>query len=232
MKIKIAFIALLIVAKLGAQETYKYTVDLTQLTNDELKVVLLTPKVSKPEILFYMPKIVPGTYNISNFGKFIRQVKAFDKSGKQLPVTMLPDSNGWKIKKANTLYKLEYTVEDTWDAAFKHQVYAMAGTNFEAGKNFSINNCGMFGYLDGMKKLPFELSFTRPAGFYASTALVPVTDEVNKVVFRCDNADRLYDSPIMFCLPDTTTIRVGVTDVLVSVYSPKKLITSKSIAEN
>ncbi|MBI1779975.1 MAG: peptidase M61 [Sphingobacteriales bacterium] len=226
----LAFVA--VSAFAHAQDGYKYSVDLTKLTNDELKVELLTPKVTRSEIIFYMPKIVPGTYNISDFGKFVRNVKAYDKAGKSLPVATQSDSNAWKIKNATKLYKIEYTVEDTWDAKFKHNVYEMAGTNFEAGKNFAINTCGIFGYLDGMKKLPFELNFTRPVNFYASTAMVPVSTSAEKDVFRCDNADRLYDSPVMFCVPDTTTIKVGVTDVLVSVYSPKHLITSKGVADN
>ena len=215
-----------------AQNSYQYAVDLTNPSNDELKIVLVTPKITKTEIVFFMPKIVPGTYTNSDFGKFVHNIKAFNKAGKPLPVSALPDSNSWKIKNANFLYRLEYIVEDTWDAPFKHGVYEMAGTNFEEGKNFSLNTCGIFGYFDGLKKLPFELSFTRPANFYASTGLVPVSTTDTKDVFRCNNADHLYDSPIMFCVPDTTVIKVGITDVLVSVYSPKKLISSKFVAEN
>jgi predicted metalloprotease with PDZ domain len=215
-----------------AQDSYQYSVDLTKPVNDELKIELLVPKITKPEIVFYMPKIVPGTYTNSDFGKFLHNLKAFDKAGKALSVTAQADSNSWKIKKANTLYRLEYTVEDTWDAKFKHNVYEMAGTNFEENKNFSLNTCGIFGYFEGLKKLPFELSFTKPAGFYGSSGLVAVSNTVNKEVFRCDNADHLYDSPIMFCIPDTTVIKVGATDVLVSVYAPKKTITSKFVAEN
>lgn len=231
MKFLISVALLLTVSAAQGQRSYQYAVDLTHLTNDELKVVLLTPEVTRQEIFFYMPKIVPGTYNNSNFGKFVKNVKAFDKAGKLLPVAIQPDSNSWKIKKANSLYRIEYNVEDTWDAAFKHNVYEMAGTNFEEGKNFVINNCGVFGYLDGYRDIPFELSFTRPANFYASTALAPVSTSSNKDVFRCDNLDRLYDSPIMFCVPDTTTIKVGNTNVLVSVYSPKKQLQSGAIAE-
>lgn len=215
-----------------AQTTYKYSVDLTKPVGDELKVDLLVPKITKPEIIFYMPKILPGTYTNSDFGKFVRNLKAFDKAGKSLPVTAQADSNSWKIKKANTLYRLEYNVEDSWDATFKHGVYEMAGTNFEENKNFSLNTCGVFGYFEGLKKLPFELQFTKPAGFYGSTGLVPVSTSATQDVFVCNNADHLYDSPIMFCVPDTTVIKVGNTDVLVSVYAPKKLITSKYIAQN
>jgi predicted metalloprotease with PDZ domain len=231
-KFFIAALLLFTIAFSKAQDKYSYSVDLTKLNNDNLTVELLTPTITTTEAIFYMPKIVPGTYTNSDFGKFVRQIEAFDKNGKALPIKALPDSNGWQISKAKKLYKIVYQVEDTWDAAFKHNVYEMAGTNFEAAKNFVLNTCGLFGYLDGLKKLPFELSFTKPTGFYASTGLVPVSTSVTSDVFICNNADHLYDSPIMFCLPDTTMLKIGNTDVLVSVYAPKKMITSKFVADN
>ena len=127
-------IAAAICIKATAQNSYHYSVDLTKVNNDELKVELVTPEVTEQEIVFHMPKIVPGTYMNSDFGKFVHNVKAYDKSGRQLQVTALPDSNSWSIKKATKLYKIEYNVEDTWDSKVKHAVYEMAGTNFEEGK--------------------------------------------------------------------------------------------------
>lgn len=216
----------------AGQSLYQYKVNLNEVTNDELKVQLIVPKITQSEIVFYLPRIVPGTYVNSDFGKFIHAVKAFDKVGKNLSVTPLPDSNSWKIKNADKLYKLEYSVEDTWDTKIKHNVYEMGGTNFEEGKNFVINTFGLFGYFEGMKKNSFEIEFTKPANLFASTPLLPVSTSSTTDIFRCENADHLYDSPIMYCVPDTTTIKVGNSDILVSVYSPKKMVTSKYIAEN
>jgi predicted metalloprotease with PDZ domain len=106
----------------------------------------------------------------------------------------------------------------------------MCGTNFESDKNFVINTPGLFGYFEGMKKIDFELSFTKPAGFYGATGLKPLSSDAVKDVYRCRNADELYDSPIMFSMPDTATIKVGHSDVLVAVYSPKKMASAKFIA--
>jgi predicted metalloprotease with PDZ domain len=83
-----------------------------------------------------------------------------------------------------------------------------------------------------MRNLPFELTFTKPAGFYAATALVPTSVTAATDVFRCLIADHLYDSPIMYALPDTITLKVGKTDVLIAVYSPNKKATAKYIAQN
>lgn len=215
----------------NAQTSYQYSVDLNKVSNDQLTVELIAPQISKKDIVFYFPKIVPGTYMNSNYGKYIHNLKAFDKGGSELSVKQSGD-NSWDIKRANKLYRITYNVEDTWDSDIPNKVYTMCGTNFEEGKNFVINTPGLFGYFDGMKKLSFDLSFTKPQGFYAATGLIPVSTTSTHDMFHCVSADELYDSPIMFSLPDTTTIHIGNADVLVAVYSPKKKATSKFIASH
>lgn len=217
--------------QLAAQPMYKYNVDLTKVTDDQLSVNLVCPAIAKDEINFYLPKIVPGTYMNSNYGKYVHNLKAFDKNDKELPVTQSGD-NGWTIKKAKKMYRISYDVEDTWDASISNMVYSMCGTSFEAGKNFVLNTPGLFGYFEGMKKMPFEISFTKPAGFYAATGLKPAETNAESDKFICENADHLYDSPIMYSLPDTTSIKVGNAEVLIAVYSPRKQATSKFIAAN
>ena len=214
-----------------AQQSYRYSTDLTAVKNDQLHVVLKCPRVLASATTFYMPKIVPGNYRNGDYGKFVHDFKAFDSNGAALPVTKLTE-NSWRIARANTLAKIVYDVEDTFDTTIPNDVFGMSGTNFEEGKNFVLNTCGIYGYLDKMKNLPFELSITKPKGFYGSTGLIPAKSTETLDVYHCRNADHLYDSPIMFCLPDTTTVSVGQTKVLVSVYSPRKLVSSSFIAQN
>src|SRR6476620_2469661 len=136
--------ALLTATAMGHQ-VYQYSVDLTKVDNDQLTVNLLAPQTTQKEIKFYMPKIVPGTYMNSNYGKYVHNLQAFDKAGKALPVSKFGD-NGWTIKNAGKLYRLSFNVEDTWDATINNKVYTMCGTSFEAGKNFVLNTPGLFGY--------------------------------------------------------------------------------------
>lgn len=212
-------------------QSYQYSVNLNDAADDKLKVTLICPPVSTQEIRFFMPKIVPGTYMNSNFGKYVHDLKAFDKDGATLPANR-KDDNSWTIRDAQRLYRITYSVEDTWDSQIDNQVYEMVGTSFEAGKNFVINTCGVFGYLEGMKKTPFEISFTKPEGFYAATGLKPVTTTNTADKFVCTNVDELYDSPIMYSLPDTATLKVGGADILIAVYSPNKIAHAKFIATN
>ena len=224
-------ISIFTLTAIKAQNNYRYMVDLTKVQDDQLTVELLCPAITAKQTTFYLPKIVPGTYMNSNFGKYVHDLKAFDKSGKQLPSNKKSD-NSWEIKSANKLHKITYRVEDTWDSDIKNKVYSMAGTNFEAGKNFVINTPGLFGFFNELKKTGFQLTFTKPQNFYAATGLKPVSSNPTTDVFYCNNADELYDSPIMFSIPDTTSITVGNSDVLIAVYAPKKQFTSKFLAAN
>lgn len=213
-----------------AQQKYVYEMDLTKVEDDKVTVRLTTPAISKSSIVFHFPKIIPGTYRIADYGKFIHDVKAFDKSGKALKVKSISD-NSWQISNADKLATVEYKVDDTWDVPAGDGIYPMAGTNIEAGKNFVINPPGFFGYFEGMKGNAFELKFKKPANFYAATPLKAVRSGAEEEVFELENVDHLYDSPIMFSVPDTTTIKLGNTDVLVAIYSPKKQVQSKFIAQ-
>ncbi|OEK04513.1 M61 family metallopeptidase [Roseivirga misakiensis] len=243
------FLGILITASTWAAKPYKYTVYLTKADNDKVLVELTTPKIKKGEITFYLPKIVPGTYAIADYGRMISEFKAFDKKGRELETERI-DSNSWKISNAKKLRKITYLVEDTYDTTLEGpDIFQPAGTNIEADKNFIINPSGFFGYFEGMKKEPFEISFLRDQSFYGATGLkadqigVQKLSKLNQEIVSSSDAavldkftvkdyDQLVDSPLMYSKLDTALVKVANTDVLVASYSPNKKVTAKEIAES
>ena len=213
-----------------AQQTYQYSIDLNQVENDQLKVTLKTPAVSDSTVEFHLPKIVPGTYSISDFGRFASDFKAYDTQGNELPVEKLTD-NRWKISEATGLAQISYTLDDTYDTDLGNVIFEPSGTNFEASKNFVLNTHGIFGYLQGHKDQPFEISVTRPENFFGGTALEHKGTQGNTDTFTAPRYFELADSPIMYCEPDTATVMVGGAEVLVSVYSPNKKLTAAFVKQ-
>lgn len=228
--------------------SYTYTVDLTNVVDDKINVQLSVPPIKGDEITFYLPKIVPGTYSIADYGRFISNLKAFDKKGGALPVEHVND-NAWKIKNASKLTKISYTVDDTYDTELTADpIFQPAGTNIEAGRNFILNTSGFFGYFEGMKNLPFTFNVIRQKDFYGSTGLIadktgeplgklnkeknPAAADKRVDVFTTESYDRLIDSPLMYSKADTAIINVGNTEVLIASYSPNAKITAKQIAES
>src|SRR5690606_30072563 len=183
------------------------------------------PPVKGKEITFYFPKIVPGTYAIADYGRYITELKATDKKGRALPVEKVED-NAWKIKNPGKIAKITYWVDDTWDTSVNGpEIFWPAGTNIEAGKNFVINTSGFFGYFDGLKEPDFKINIVRPKELYGSTGLIPAetgasveslnlekgSQNGNKVVdvYEATDYDHLVDSPLMYARPDTAIIRVA-----------------------
>src|SRR5690606_12743670 len=111
-------------------------------------------------------------------------------------------------------------------------VFEPGGTNIEKDENIVLNNHGFFGYFDGMKAVPYELSVTRPDNFYGATGLTNIKTIGNKDVFYVNNYMDLVDSPIMYNVPDTTIIKVGGADILISVYSKNKVVSAADLAKN
>jgi predicted metalloprotease with PDZ domain len=135
----LTLLLILLATSVWAQKNYKVEIDLTKASADQLAVEILTPKVSTDQIDFHVPKIVPGTYAISNFGSFVSNFKAFDQTGNVL-TTSHPDANTWKIENAKKLYKITYTIDDTWDTPqVKEDVFEPGGTSFEKDTAFVLN---------------------------------------------------------------------------------------------
>ena len=97
---------------------YEYRLDLTRVVDDKVYVELSTPEVSESEIVFYMPKMIPGTYAIEDYGRFVSDFQAFDKKGRALPVTK-SGTNSWTISKANKMVKISYWIQDTFHSSLE-----------------------------------------------------------------------------------------------------------------
>ena len=73
--ILILFIASVISSVAG--NDYKFSVDLTKCLDDKLTIELITPAITTTEAIYKMPKMVPGTYEIYDFGRFVSDFKVF-----------------------------------------------------------------------------------------------------------------------------------------------------------
>lgn len=215
---------------LSAQDNkYQFHLDLNKISNDLIQIELTTPNIISDKITYNMPKIVPGTYSIYDFGQYVMDFEAYDKEGKPLSVTRL-DENRWEIENATVLSKISYWVEDTWDAEVEELVFEPGGTNVEQGENVVLNNHGFFGYFDGMKRLQYEVNVTRPENFYGTTGLTSVTTKGNIDQFTTENYMDLVDAPIMYNVPDTLTFNIGGAEILISVYSKNKAATAAELS--
>ena len=248
---KVVFIILFIFSALvvPAQEKYKVSLDLKKVVNDRVKVVMHLPAVSDSIVEYVIPAVIPGSYSRKDYGRFVSDFKAYTQSGRKLQFTKSGD-NVFVIanpKKAK-LGRIEYWVDDTWDAeksTSKKQtdgefnyISQSGGTNIDKGRNFVINHQGYYGYLEGYKLLPYEITVKHPDSLYASTSLKVERHKGKDILFAKDYVF-LVDNPVMYSRPDTMSFSVGGAHITISVFSEtgvvkaaevKKLVTPLSSA--
>ena len=220
---------LLTVTGLFAQSGYRYHINLNTIEKDRLQVELATPTVQQSTVEFHIPRVVPGTYSVSDFGRWVKNLEAFDAQGAALPVKKL-DKNRWKISEATRLAKITYTLEDTFDGKL-FKPFQPTGTNFEADQNFLLNTHSCFGYLKGYENQPFQIDITRPEDFYGATSLTRAGTQGNTDIFTASRYFELADNPIMYCEPDTASVMVGGAQVMVSVYSPNGKVSAAFVRD-
>lgn len=214
----------------GQDDTYKYYVDLNNVSDGKLTIELITPKISGSTAQFKLPAMVPGTYSVYDFGRYVSDLKAFDESGIELN-TSKPDVNTWEISDAGRLHRITYKVRESFGDTSQPRVFEPAGTCIEEGKVFAFNNHGFFGYFEGMIDNDFTLNFRKPQGFFGATSMNNVSRSETEEVFSTPGYFEVVDNPILFTVPDTVTINFDEMSVLVSVYSPGKGLRAKDFYE-
>jgi predicted metalloprotease with PDZ domain len=211
-------------------QQYTAEFDLTKVVNDQIAVKVTTPPVEGKNLLYVFPMVVPGTYDQSDYGRFISNFKAFDQNGKAVKVKK-NDVNSYKIKKAESVASVSYLVDDTWDDFGKDYIFQPGGTNFQAEKQFSLNNFGLFGYFNGYNTMPYELRITKPTDFYGATSLDRSMTTPSLDVFIAENYVELVDQPILYNVPDTASYLEDGAKIGIAVYSPDKSMSAEKIKE-
>lgn len=232
MNIKIGLLAMILGVSnlLLAQEKYVVNIDLNNVVEDKVRVACTLPKVDSDSIEFRVPKIVPGTYSIYDFGRFFTDFEALDAAGNKLETVQLTD-NRILIRNSSKLSSISYWIDDTFDSEKDNFIFEPAGTNIEAGENYVINTFGFVGYLKGMKDNAYELHVDYPKGLYGASALDKVAKSDSSDMFVAANYFDLADGPIMYAKPDTTTFEVGGAEILISIYSPNKVLDPTFVKE-
>ncbi|MCK7591100.1 peptidase M61 [Subsaxibacter sp. CAU 1640] len=216
------------------------SIDITKVSNDKLPVVINPGRFVEETVTYYMPSVVPGTYALGDYGRFIDNFKAIDYNGNELTVTH-PDQNTWVIANAKELDKITYYVNDTYDQEVVGGIggempFSPAGTNIEPN-NYVLNLYGYLGYFDNLKNAEYSLDVTAPATFKHSSALQSTgvkSSPDGAAITNSYYAPRYFDimdNPMMYGKLDIEEFLVGDIKIVLSVYSPNKVHSAASLKE-
>jgi len=221
---------------LAIRAPIKASLLLSNIKDDRIPVEINPGRFKSDSIIYRLPKVVQGTYEISNFGSYVSNFNAYDYKGINLPAKSL-DENSWIIYSGKKLDRITYEVEDTFDIenTDRKTPFSPAGTNIEKD-NFMLNLHGFIGYFDLLKNNPYELKITANKEFIRSSAIPKVSeyyDEYNNITtsYYADRYFEITDNPMMYGELDVEEFMVGDIKIVLSVYSPKKKHSANSLKE-
>lgn len=215
-------------------QVVEVNMDLTNVKEDKVKVTVNPGRFTTNQTTFYIPKTIPGTYSVDNYGRLIEDIKAVDYLGKELLIVRNND-NSWLIEDAKNLDKITYWVNDSYDEEGEKGIFSPAGTNIEENKNYLLNLHGYVGYFEDLKEQPYKLIITHPADLYGGTSLNVshqlLTNQPGKATdtYSLDRYFQVVDNPIMYSAPDTTNIMVDDMNVLLHLYSPNNVYDAQTL---
>ena len=241
--VKIALFGLLFTSCKSLQTTEStitnsVNIDLFNIKEDKVPVNFTLSAPTKDTLIYYMPKTVPGTYSSDNYGQFIEDFNAIDQNGNSLPVNQL-DKNSWQITNATKLKSINYLVNDSFDTEYKireeDRLFSPAGTNILEKNNFVLNLHGFVGYFKEYQNKQYSIAINHPKNLVAATSskITPnklkssIEEEVD--LFYYDRYANVTDDPIIYGQLDNITFKINDIEVLLSVYSPNKIHTAKSL---
>lgn len=216
---------------LAVQTPIVTTLDLTKVDNDKVPVTVNPGRFTIEKVTYRLPRVVQGTYSVSDFGKYVESFKALDYEGNELEVTKV-DTNTWEITNAEKLDKVTYLVNDTFDMEVSGGIggetpFSPAGTNIES-TNYVLNLHGFVGYFDSLKNNQYKLDVVSPTNFKRTSALQEVgtkTSEDGSTLTSSYFAPRYFDitdNPMFYGELDVEEFKVGDIKIVLSVYSPNK----------
>ncbi|MEF3079064.1 M61 family metallopeptidase [Winogradskyella poriferorum] len=225
---------------LAVNNPIETALDLTAVVDDKVPVTINPGRFTTEMVTYRLPRVVQGTYSVSDFGKYIEGMKALDYKGNELEVTKV-DTNTWTVADATNLDKLTYYVNDTFDIESTGGIggenpFSPAGTNIEED-NYVLNLHGFIGYFDSLKNNQYALDVTAPATFVRTSALEDrgmKSSADGKSITSSYFAQRYFeitDNPMMYGKLDVEEFMVGDIKIVLSVYSPNKVHTAASQKE-
>ena len=224
-------------ADLAVNSPIVVNMNLTNVANDQGPVIVNPGRIAKDTLIYRLPRIVQGTYAVSDFGNYIENLRAIDYKGNELQSTKL-DTNTWQIINAEELDYIEYLVNDTFDVEreVENAPFSPAGTNIEE-ENFVLNLHGFIGYFDSLKNNSYTLTISSPTSFKRTSALTTVASIVSEdstITTPTYNAPRYFDitdNPMMYGNLDVEEFMVGDIKIVLSLYSPNQLHSAESLKQ-
>ncbi len=150
-----------------------YQVGLSDTRDDLFEVILTVDSLKAENSIFRFASL--GSYQMMDFGHFIRRLEAFDAQNQRIPVARIA-ANQWRVRSPQKLRKLRYLIAETWDTPVPDTpVMEMLGTSIEKDGAF-LSGQAIFGFFTGLENAPMIIQPRFPEHWAVASAMPAESD--------------------------------------------------------
>lgn len=205
-------------------DNFYVDIDVNNSAEKTFKVDYFVEGLTANNAVFQFPAVVPGTYDISDVGRFVSNFKVYNKGGGVIASEKI-STDQWEISDPESAYLISYDVAETFDAPVsQHEIYPMAGTSI-SDERVILNTFDVVGYPTGLKERDFYLNIDKPSGWIVGTSLTTIDN-----YYYADNYDHLVDSPLLMGNLTNASLTNGSTTVGIYSYTPNGYFPASNIA--
>ncbi|MDX5481394.1 MAG: PDZ domain-containing protein [Hymenobacteraceae bacterium] len=206
---------------------FTYSVNLHDRADDRFKVTLEVKGLKAENNIYQFAATAPGTYQTMDIGRYVREFRAYDKKGRELPVKQV-STNQWELGKPDKVRRITYQIAETWDTPVEDKkIYWMCGTSLEQD-HAMINGQAVFGYVKGLQATPLRIKLEHPQEWLVGTAL----QADSKGYYTANSYDHVVDSPILLGTLTKAETEYNGTTIDIYTYSKTGKIKSEDLLQN
>ena len=165
----------------GSEKIF-YTLTIDDKGFEYFHVSIKIENVDSESIILRMPLWSPGAYRLREYPKNVRNVCAYDKTGKELTVEKISE-DGYRIESSGNYVLLEYDVKFTFDF--------WSGNNLDSTYAL-VQGSSVFMYVAGKKSLPILVKYVLPEGWAIVSPLKQITESE---LYYAETYDIFIDAP-------------------------------------
>lgn len=209
-------------------------IDLVNVSNDQVKVTINPGRISEGMVKFRLPRVVQGTYDVSDFGQFVEGMKAYNYTGQEIPIKQSADDvNTWTVSPASQLDYVTYLVNDTFDIESEgNSPFSPSGTNIDPDA-YVLNLHGFVGYFEGYDNLQYDLEIMSPSNMVSASPLKATntseSGNVRTTTYRANRYFEITDNPMFYGNLDVQRWMVGDIEIELAVYSPNGKVSAADL---
>jgi predicted metalloprotease with PDZ domain len=155
MQVRLLIMTLALLTAFGSRAQLHYTLSYLDSTSGKLQIIIQPNKPLTKSIVFIMPRSVPGTYGVTKYDLFIKNILAESPDGTTRP--LVKDEDGaprWSVDDSGFIVKrLIYEVDIT---KMEAQLHAASDKSLLRPGFAGLLNYSLFGWIDGHDRQPVQ----------------------------------------------------------------------------